>query len=134
MEKRTQSLVESDDTMRKKVGLLAQRKGMGFVTATGLLAGFPELGTVNRKEIAALAGVAPYTRDSGRWKGKTFVSGGRKWARRYLYMSALVSSRHNERLSEFYNRLLSNGKTKKQALTAVMRKLIIYCNATLRDA
>ena len=135
VEKKIRSLVESDEAMARKVELLTtQHKGVGFLTAVGLLTTLPELGKVNRREIAALAGVAPYTRESGKWKGKSFISGGRIWARRYLYMAALVATRYNERLREFYERLLANGKAKKLALTAVMRKLIVYCNATLRDA
>ena len=134
VEKRIRALVESEETMMKKVELLTQHKGVGFLTAVGLLTTLPELGKVNRKEIAALAGVAPYTRESGKWKGKSFVSGGREWARRYLYMAALVASRHNEDLREFYERLLDKGKPKKLALTAVMRKLIVHCNATLKYA
>ena len=134
VERELRALVEGDDEMRGKVGMLTRHKGVGFLTAVGLMATLPELGKVSRKEIAALAGVAPFTRESGRWKGRSFISGGRRWARRYLYMAALVASRYNERLREFYERLIARGKAKKLALVAVMRKLLVYCNATLRYA
>lgn len=118
----------------KKVELLTQHKGVGFLTAVGLLASLPELGKANRKQIAALAGLAPFVRESGKWKGKSYTSGGRPRARRCLYMAALVATRYNRTLSNSYHRLLDSGKPKKVALTAVMRNLLVICNATLQSA
>lgn len=134
IERRLQSLVEKDVLLGKKVELLTQHKGVGFLTAIGLLASLPELGKVNRKQIAALAGLAPFVRESGKWKGKSYTSGGRPRARRGLYMAALVATRYNRTLSNCYHRLLDSGKPKKVALTAVMRKLLVICNATLQSA
>ena len=125
-------LVDHDDDLRGKVGRLEEVKGVGRRTAIGLLAELPELGTVNRKQIAALAGLAPINRDSGTLRGHRFIGGGRPAVRRRLYMAALVASRHNEPLRRFYARLLHAGKAKKCALTAVMRKLLITLNAILK--
>ena len=97
-----------------------------------LLAYLPELGALNRKQIAALVGVAPFNRDSGPRRGRRSVWGGRARVRSALYMGALVASRHNPVLREFYQRLLQAGKPKKVALTACMRKLLIILNSMMR--
>ncbi|MBA7491844.1 hypothetical protein ES702_02392 [subsurface metagenome] len=97
-----------------------------------ILAYLPELGTLNRKRIAALVGVAPFNRDSGTLRGKRAVWGGRSRIRAALYMAALVASRHNPVISAFYQRLLAAGKAKKVALTACMRKLLVILNAMLK--
>jgi transposase len=94
----------------------------------------PELGTLDRKKIAALVGVAPFNRDSGRWKGKRVIWGGRSNVRSVLYMSAIVAVRRNPPLRTFYQRLCSAGKTPKVALTACIRKLVVILNAMLKDA
>ena len=107
--------------------------GIGDVTARTLIADLPELGTLDRKKIAALVGVAPFNRDSGTLRGKRTVWGGRANVRAALYMAALVASRHNPTLRHFYQRLLEAGKPKKVALTAVMRKLLTILNAIVRD-
>jgi transposase len=91
----------------------------------------PELGTLGRNRIARLVGLAPLNDDSGTQKNKRFIQGGRKRPRCALYMPALTASRHNPVLKEFYQRLLKAGKLKKVALTAVMRKLLIYLNTLL---
>ena len=97
-----------------------------------LLAYLPELGTLNRKQVAALVGVAPFNRDSGPYRGKRSVWGGRATVRSVLYMGALVASRRNPVLREFYQRLLEDGKPKKLALTACMRKLLTILNSMMR--
>ena len=97
-----------------------------------LLAYLPELGTLNRKQIAALVGVAPFNRDSGPHRGKRNVWGGRTRVRAALYMAALVASRYNPVLRAFYQRLLDAGKPKKLALTACMRKLLTILNAMVK--
>jgi transposase len=92
----------------------------------------PELGTLNRQEIAALVGVAPVNKDSGRKQGKRRVYGGRATVRSVLYMAALAAKRYNPRIKKFYDDLISRGKEKKVALTACMRKLIVILNAMIK--
>ena len=106
--------------------------GGGPVLATTLLASLPERGTLNRRQIAALVGVAPLNRESGRWRGKRIVWGGRTAVRAVLYMGALVAARHNPVLNAFYQRLRQAGKAPKVALTACMRKLLTTLNARLK--
>jgi len=118
---------------REKDNLLRSVPGIGPVVSRTLLAELPELGTLNRKKIAALVGVAPFNRDSGKWKGKRCVWGGRSKVRSALYMAALVATRHNPVLRAFYQRLLAVGKAKKVALTACMRKLLTILNAMVRQ-
>ena len=93
----------------------------------------PELGTLNPKQIAALAGLAPYTRQSGTWRGRSFIGGGRPVVRAALYIGALVAARHNPVLKAFRDRLVANGKPKRLALVAVARKLLTILNAIVRD-
>ena len=118
---------------REKDDLLRSVPGVGERLSLTLLAHLPELGTLDRKQIAALVGVAPMNRDSGNMRGKRTVAGGRARVRAVLYMGALVGSRHNPVLREFYQRLLAAGKTKKLALTACMRKLLIILNAMVKS-
>ena len=108
-------------------------KGVGPVTATTLLADLPELGTLNRQQIAALVGLAPLNKDSGRKRGKRHIFGGRKAVRSKLYMAALSAAKHNPITRSFYERLLAKGKLEKVALTACMRKLLVILNAMIRD-
>src|SRR2546422_2834111 len=116
---------------RKDDALLRSTPGVGVVMTT-LLANLPELGTLTGKQIAALAGVAPLNRDSGTWRGKRTVWGGRAQIRATLYMAALVAARFNPVIRAFYQRLCATGKAKKVALTACMRKLLIILNAMLK--
>ncbi len=102
------------------------------MTTATLLAGLPELGELDRRQIAALVGVAPFDRESGTWKGKRMIAGGRGWIRSVLYMSTVVAVRRNPIRKEFYERLRARGKPAKQALTACMRKLLVILNAMLR--
>ena len=117
---------------REKDDLLRSVPGVGPQVSLTLLAYLPELGTLNRKQIAALVGVAPFNRDSGPHRGKRSVWGGRATVRSTLYMGALVASRRNPVLREFYQRLLEAGKPKKVALTACMRKLLTILNSMVR--
>ena len=117
---------------REKDDLLRTVPGVGEQLSLTLLANLPELGTLNRREIAALVGVAPYNRDSGALRGKRAVWGGRSRVRAVLYMSALVASRHNPAIRDFYQRLLAAGKPKKLALVACMRKLLVILNSLLK--
>lgn len=121
------------ESVNKNNQLICQIKGVGPLTGTCLQALLPELGRVNGKEIAALAGLAPYNRDSGKRRGVRCVWGGRERVRRVLWMAAVCASTHNPHLRTFYRRLVDNGKPVKVALTAVMRKILIQCNAIIRD-
>ena len=117
---------------REKDDLLRTVPGVGELLSLTLLANLPELGTLNRRQIAALVGVAPYNRDSGTRRGKRAVWGGRSRVRAVLYMGALVASRHNPAIRDFYQRLLAAGKPKKVALVASMRKLLVILNGMLK--
>jgi len=118
---------------RETENLLKSVPGVGDALARTLIAELPELGTLDRRQIAALVGVAPFNRDSGNWRGRRMVWGGRASIRAVLYMAALVASRFNPVIARFYRRLLAAGKPKKLALTACMRKLLTILNAILRD-
>jgi len=118
---------------REKGDLLRSVKGVGPILSFTLLAELPELGTISRQKIAALVGVAPLNRDSGRYRGKRGIWGGRATVRHALYMGTLVATRFNPVIRAFYHRLLHAGKPKKLALTACMRKLLTILNAILRD-
>ena len=117
---------------REKDDLLRTVPGVGEQLSLTPLANLPELGTLNRRQIAALVGVAPYNRDSGTLRGKRAVWGGRSRVRAVLYMGALVASRHNPAIRDFYQRLLAAGKPKKVALVASMRKLLVILNGMLK--
>ena len=117
---------------REKDDLLRTVPGVGEQLSLTLLANLPELGTLNRRQIAALVGVAPYNRDSGTLRGKRAVWGGRSRVRAVLYMGALVASRHNPAIRDFCQRLLAAGKPKKVALVAAMRKLLVILNGILK--
>lgn len=118
---------------REQEDLLRSVPGVGPQLSVALLADLPELGTLGRRQIAALAGVAPMNRDSGTMRGRRTVSGGRGRVRAVLYMGALVASRHNPVIRSFYQRLLAAGKPKKLALTACMRKLLTILNSMVRS-
>jgi transposase len=127
-----EGLIAEDQTLKQKAQKLTAIAGVGTRTAVLLLARMPELGTLNRTQAAALAGLAPFNRDSGTSRGKRTIFGGRRALRCGLYMPALVAARHNLILRNFYQRLRSNGKPHKVALTAVMRKLLLALNHTLK--
>lgn len=124
--------IQSSPVWRAKDDLLRSIPGVGPVTSRTLIGDLPELGALNRKQIAALVGVAPLARDSGTLKGKRLVWGGRAPVRAALYMAALVASRHNPAIKAFYQRLVAAGKPKKVALTACMRKLLTILNAVMK--
>lgn len=113
--------------------LLTSVPGVGSVTARTLLAELPELGTLDRRQIAALAGLAPWTRQSGQWRGKSFIGGGRPAVRSALFVAAMVAGQHNPALRVFRQQLVDRGKAKKAALIAVARKLLTILNAIIRD-
>jgi transposase len=135
----TEIEVELDETIRgtpiwrENEDLLKSVPGVGDVVARTLIAELPELGTLTRRQIAALVGVAPFSRDSGTMRGKRTIWGGRAAVRAALYMGALVASRCNPVIAAFYQRLLAAGKSKKLALVACMRKLLVTLNAILRE-
>jgi transposase len=124
--------VRQSPVWREKDNLLQSVPGIGPVVTSTLLANLPELGTLTGKQIAALVGVAPLNRDSGTWRGKRAVWGGRAQVRAVLYMSALVAARFNPVIRAFYQRLCAAGKAKKVALTACMRKLLTILNAMIK--
>ncbi len=126
-------LVQAEPALAHKVARLCAVVGVGRITAVVLLATMPELGTLNRRQAAALVGVAPFNRDSGPRRGHRLIGGGRAVARRALYMSALVAAFANPRFIVFYQRLIAAGKAPKVALVAVMRKLIILLNQLLKN-
>ena len=126
-------LIEADPALAKKLERLKTVPGIGEVSACTLLAELPELGQASRHEIAALTGVAPISRDSGRYRGKCRIQGGRVEVRAPLYMATLVAIRHNPIIRPFYRRLRTAGKPAKVALVACMRKLLTMLNAMLRD-
>ncbi len=124
--------IRESPVWREKDDLLRSAPGVGPVLATTLLANLPELGTLTRKQIAALVGVAPLNRDSGTLRGRRRVWGGRAHVRAVLYMSALTATRYNPVIRAFYARLCAAGKAKKVALTACMRKLLTILNSMVK--
>jgi transposase len=128
-----QALAQQQPDWQRKDEILQSVKGIGKVTSALCLAQLPELGTLCEKQIARLVGVAPINHDSGKHKGKRMISGGRTAVRCGLYMATLVAIRHNPVIAKFYQRLLANGKLKKVAIVACMRKLLVILNAMIRD-
>ena len=126
-------LVQQSPLWCNKLDLLTSVPGVGDVVARTLLAELPELGSLDRRQVAALAGVAPFSRDSGRKRGKRFIRAGRVQVRAPLYMACLVAIRCNPPLKAFYRRLRDAGKPTRLAVVAVMRKLLTMLNAMLRD-
>lgn len=126
-------LVEADAALAKKAARLDEAAGIDWRSAISLCAHMPELGTLKREQAAALAGLAPFNRDSGQWRGQRHISGGRAPVRRTLYLASLTAARKNTILKSFYQRLRSAGKPAKLALTAVSRKLLVLLNAALKN-
>jgi transposase len=125
--------VQASPLWRERENLLRSVPGIGPTTALTLLAELPELGQLDRKAIAALVGVAPLSCESGAWRGRRIIWGGRSRVRTALYMATLVASRHNPPIAAFYERLCAAGKPKKVALTACMHKLLTILNAIVRQ-
>jgi transposase len=132
VEQEIKKLVQASTPFQQRVDCLTQIEGVGFRTALLTLVFLPELGSMNRGGTAALAGLAPWTRDSGTMKGKRCIGGGRAQVRPVLYMAALCASRCNPVLAPFYQSLKKREKLSKVALTAVMRKLLIHMNSELK--
>jgi transposase len=132
VDKDLEQAIKSNPEWRQKYEILESTPGIGNITAISLVAGFAELGEINRHQAAALAGVAPFNRDSGVMRGKRMVSGGRSRIRTALYMATLVATRYNPVIKAFYLHLCAAGKAKKVALTACMRKLLLILNSMLK--
>jgi len=126
-------LIKDDVQLKARRAILTSIPGLGVLSATIMLCLMPELGQMDKRQTAALAGLAPITRQSGNWQGKSFIRGGRAHLRHALYMPALVAMRYNPDMKKTYQRLIANGKPAKVAIIAIMRKLIITANALLRD-
>lgn len=125
--------VRGSPVWRQKEDLLVSVPGIGPTIARTLLADLPELGSLDRRQIAALVGLAPFTRQSGQWRGRSFIGGGRASVRSAFFMGAMVAARRNPILQAFYARLVAAGKPKLVAIIAVARKLLTILNAILRD-
>lgn len=132
LDEQIQTQMNQSQQWQQQQAILQSVPGVGVVTASTLIALLPELGRLTRQEIAALVGVAPMNCDSGKMRGKRFVMGGRSAVRSVLYMAALVATRFNPVIGTFYQRLLAQGKAKKLALVACMRKLLVMLNAMLK--
>lgn len=126
-------LIAEDPALARRQDILRSIPGVGAVTAIAMIVEMPELGTMEPKEAASLSGLAPITRESGKWKGRSKIGGGRRGRRNALYMPALVAIRHNLHLAETYRKLVDAGKPAKLAIAAIMRKLVILANALIRD-
>ena len=125
--------IKADEALARKAAVFTSIPGIAAITATGLLAGIPELGRLDAKTAASLAGLAPVARESGQWKGRRFIGSGRGRVRKLLYMAALSAVQHNPDLAVVYSRLCDRGKPAKVALTAAMRKLIVLANTLLKE-
>jgi transposase len=126
-------LISQDKELTSRYKILNSMKGVGPVLCLSLLIDLPELGALNKKEVAALVGVAPITNQSGKKAGKSFIKYGRSCVRNILYMAALSALRFNERMKVFYERLIHSGKPKKVAIVAVMRKMLVTLNAMIKS-
>ena len=127
-----ESRLKADPALARKLEILTSIPGLSKITAFALIIEMPELGTLDGKEAASLAGLAPMTRQSGRWTGRAFMSGGRASVRRALFMPALVAARFNQDLKAKYEQLIAAGKPPKLAIAAIMRKLLVLANALLK--
>lgn len=133
LDERITAFIDKEAQIKLKAARLCQLQGVGKVTASGILAMLPELGSLSRGQIAALAGLAPRNRDSGAFSGRRTIGGGRSQVRRVLYMAALSASRMNPKLKPLYDRLVKAGKPPKLALAAVMRQLLCVMNSLLKN-
>jgi transposase len=133
IDKEIRGLIAADPDLASRLAILVSIPGISAVTAFALLIDMPELGTLDHGQAASLAGLAPVTRQSGRWTGRAFIRAGRANVRHALYMPALSAMRYNPDLKAKYEQLKAAGKASKVAITAIMRKLIVLANALLRD-
>jgi transposase len=131
IEREALEVIKASSELKEKYDLLRTMKGVGPVLALTLICSLPELGIANKKEIAALVGVAPITNQSGQKTGKAMTRFGRHNVRRILYMGALVACRYNEKFKHFYKKLVEAGKAKKVAIVAVMRKMLVILNSMI---
>jgi len=128
-----ETTISVDKTLSQKAEILISIPGIAKVTAFAMLIEMPELGSLSGKQAASLAGLAPISRQSGKWQGKERIQGGRACLRRAIYLPAVVATRFNPDMKAKYHELIAKGKCKKLAITAVMRKLVVMANALLRD-
>ena len=128
VEAEIKKLIDHDPEMKDRVMLIKTMPGIGDATASMIVSELPELGKLNRRQIASLVGVAPINRDSGTFRGRRMTGGGRKFVRTKLFMPTLVAIQHNAVIREYYQRLLKNGKTKMTAVVACMRKMLVILN------
>lgn len=126
-------LITASSDLTQKAEIIQSFKGIGESTTAGLISGLPEIGTLNRKQIASLTGTAPINRDSGQFRGKRMTGGGRCEIRTLLYMPTLVAIQHNPVIRSFYNRLVKNGKNKMVAVVACMRKILVILNSMVKN-
>jgi transposase len=133
LDKKIDDQIQQTPHFKEKEKILRSAKGVGPVLCAKLLSGLPELGTINRKKIAALVGVAPFNDESGHRRGKRRTKGGREDVRNVLYMATISAARSNPVIKVFYKHLLNEGKLKKVALVACMRKFLTILNAMIRD-
>src|SRR6056297_871555 len=132
LDREIDALIKADKTSARRREIVQSIPGLGSVASAAILTYLPEIGTLDRRQVGSLAGVVPYNRDSGQWKGKSCISGGRKPLRDALYMPALVAMRHNPDLKAKYKVLRAAGKPAKVAIVAIMRKLIETANALVK--
>jgi len=132
LDREIDTLIKADKTTERRREIVQSIPGLGSVASAAILTYLPEIGTLDRRQVGSLAGVVPYNRDSGQWKGKSFISGGRKPLRDALYMPALVAMRYNPDLKAKYEALRAAGKPAKVAIVAIMRKLIETANALVK--
>ena len=128
-----ETTITADKTLSEKADILISIPGIAKITAYAMLVEMPELGSMSGKQAASLAGLAPISRQSGKWQGKERIQGGRAVLRKAIYLPAVVATRFNPDMKAKYHELIANGKCKKLAITAVMRKLVVMANALLRD-
>jgi transposase len=128
-----QELLQNAPETARAAEIICSVPGLSKVSSAAILTEMPEIGTLSKKQVASLAGLAPMTRQSGQWRGKSFIQGGRKLLRNALYMPALVAMRHNPDLKAKYTALIKAGKPAKVALVALMRRLIILVNTLIRE-
>jgi transposase len=128
-----ETIIIDDKRLSEKAGILTSIPGIAKITAFAMLIEMPELGSLSGKQAASLAGLAPISRQSGQWQGKERIQGGRACLRRAIYLPAVVATRFNPDMKAKYHQLIANGKCKKLAITAVMRKLVVMADSLLRD-
>jgi transposase len=126
-------VIAQDKALSESAEILTSIPGIATVTACAMLTEMPELGKLSGKQAASLAGLAPMSRQSGKWQGREHIRGGRAEMRRSLYLPTVVETRFNPDMKAKYNQLVASGKCKKLAITAIMRKLLVMANSLLRD-